>query len=187
VRSLPSAAGLTLAELPAAIESGRVKAMVIENSIAGRFTAVNQELMEALPRLEFLAVFDSYADTPLGKLAHAILPTAMYPEKDGTFTSYDRTVQRLRTAVPPMGEARTITDVLSRLSRQMGYAMTYRNSAHVMDEIARLVPGYGGITYARLERNGVNAPTMSYSDAGTPILAPGSILNPQLVSTNGSR
>ena len=56
-----------------------------------------------------------------------------------------------------------------------------------MDEIARLVPGYGGITYARLERNGVNAPTMSYSDAGTPILEPGSILKPQLVSTNGSR
>jgi predicted molibdopterin-dependent oxidoreductase YjgC len=187
VRSLPGAAGLTLAELPAAIEAGRIKAMVIENSIAGRFTAVNEELMEALPRIEFLAVFDSYADTPLGKLAHAILPMAMYPEKDGTFTSYDRTVQRLRTAVPPMGEAKTVTDVLSRLARHMGYAMTYRNSAHVMDEIARLVPGYGGITYARLERQGVNAPAMTYSDAGSPILEPGSTLKPQLVSTSRSR
>ncbi|MDQ2655043.1 MAG: molybdopterin-dependent oxidoreductase [Chloroflexota bacterium] len=187
VRSLPGSAGLTLAELPAAIEAGKIKAMVIGNSIAGRFDAVNPELMEALPRLEFLAVFDAYADTPLGKLAHAILPLAMSLEKDGTFTSYDRTVQRLRTAVPPMGEAKTITDVLSRLSRRMGYAMTYRNSAHIMDEIARLAPGYGGITYARLERNGVSAPTLSYSDAGTPILEPGSILTPQLVSTNGSR
>ena len=86
-----------------------------------------------------------------------------------------------------MGEAKTITDVLSRLSRRLGYAMTYRNSAHIMDEIARLAPGYGGITYARLERSGVSVPTMSYSDAGTPILEPGSILKPQLVSTNGSR
>jgi predicted molibdopterin-dependent oxidoreductase YjgC len=69
----------------------------------------------------------------------------------------------------------------------MGYAMTYRNSAHVMDEIARLVPGYGGITYARLERQGVNAPAMTYSDAGSPILEPGSTLKPQLVSTSRSR
>ena len=38
-----------------------------------------------------------------------------------------------------------------------------------------------------LERNGVNAPTMTYADAGTPILEPGSILKPQLVSTNRSR
>lgn len=157
--------------------------MVVGNSIDGRFSAVNSALMEALPRLEFLAVFDAYADTPLGKLAHVILPMAMSLEKDGTFTSFDRTVQRLRTAVPPMGEAKTITDVLSRLSRRLGYAMSYRNSAHVMDEVAKLVPGYGGITYARLERNGVVAPTMSYTDAGTPILEPGVILKPQLVSS----
>ena len=49
--------------------------------------------------------------------------------------------------------------------------MSYRGPAQVMDEIAKLVPGYGGITYARLERHGVNVPSASYSDAGTPILS----------------
>ena len=38
------------------------------------------------------------------------------------------------------------------LAQRLGYVMPYRNSAQVMDEIARLVPGYAGITYARLER-----------------------------------
>jgi hypothetical protein len=42
-----------------------------------------------------------------------------------------------------------------------------------MAEIARLVPGYGGVSYARLERNGVNVPTASIADAGSPILAVG--------------
>jgi predicted molibdopterin-dependent oxidoreductase YjgC len=54
----------------------------------------------------------------------------------------------------------------------MGYGMAYRGPARVADEIAKLVPGYGGVTYARLERNGVHVPATSYIDAGTPMLTP---------------
>jgi predicted molibdopterin-dependent oxidoreductase YjgC len=125
-----------------------------------------------LPSLEFLVVTDFYAGTPLGKLADVVLPVAMSMEKDGTFTSFDRTVQRLRAAVPPMGEAKGAIDIFSRIAQRMGYGMTYRGPAQVADEIAKLVPGYGGITYARLERNGVHVPATSYIDAGTPILSP---------------
>ena len=39
-------------------------------------------------------------------------------------------------------------------------------------EIAKLVPGYGGVTCARLERHGVHAPVTSYIDTGTPLLSP---------------
>jgi predicted molibdopterin-dependent oxidoreductase YjgC len=54
----------------------------------------------------------------------------------------------------------------------MGYGMSYRGPARVADEIAKLVPGYGGITYARLERQGVHVPAASYIDGGTPLLSP---------------
>lgn len=181
VRNLPASIGLSISELPAAIASGRVKAMIIGNTIAGRFAAVDPVLTAALANLEFLAVIDAYADTPLAAMAHVVLPQAMSLEKDGSFTAYDRTVQRVRAAVPAMGEARSTVDILTRLARRMGYGLSFRNSAQVMDEIARLVPGYGGITYARLERSGVSAPTASYADAGTAILEPGAILRPQLV------
>ena len=40
-------------------------------------------------------------------------------------------------------------------------------------EIAKIVPGYGGITYARLERGGLVAPVATFMAEGTPILAPG--------------
>jgi predicted molibdopterin-dependent oxidoreductase YjgC len=173
VRHLPSTAGLTLEALPEAIETGRVKAMLIGNSVAGRFEAVNLALLAALPKLEFLAVTDFYAGTDLGSLADVVLPMSMSMEKDGTFTSFDRTVQRLRAAVPPMGEARDGIDIISRIASRMGYGMTYRGPARVADEIAKLVPGYGGVTYARLERNGVHAPVTSYIDSGTPLLSPG--------------
>lgn len=171
LRNLPATSGLGLAELPEAITSGQVKALYIGNTLEGRFEALDPALLAVLPRLEFLVVSDAYADSPLAELADVVLPMAMSMEKDGTFTSFDRTVQRLRAAVPPMGEARDGVEIFSRLATRMGYGLSYRNSSQVMDEISRLVPGFGGITYARLERGGVNVPTMSYEDAGTSILS----------------
>jgi formate dehydrogenase major subunit len=181
VRSLPAESGLRLSELPAAIESGRVKAAIVGNTIAGRFEPLDPRLSAALEMLDYLIVTDFYADTPLGRMADVTLPMSMSLEKDGTFTSFDRTVQRIRAAVPPMGEAKSAVEIFSRLSQRMGYGMAFRNSAQVMDEIAKLVPGYGGITYARLERHGVSTPTVSYADAGTPILEVGGPLTPELV------
>jgi predicted molibdopterin-dependent oxidoreductase YjgC len=171
VRHLPDHVGLGIDALPAAIEEGRVKAMLIGNSIAGRFESLDPALLAALPKLEFLVVTDYYEDTPLGNLAHVVLPMAMAMEKDGTFTAFDRTVQRVRIAVPPMGESRGAIDIFSLIARRMGYGMNFRGPAQIMDEIAKLVPGYGGITYARLERQGVKVPSSSYGDAGTPILS----------------
>lgn len=178
--ALPSQPGLSAAELPAAISSGQVKAMIVNNTIAGRHAALDPDLLTALEKLEFLVVTDAYADTPLTRIAHVALPFAMSMEKDGTFTSYDRVVQRVRIAVPPMGEAKNGLDIYSALARRLGYVMPYRNSAQVMDEITRAVPGYAGITYARLERQGVSTPTASYADAGTPLLEPGAGIAPKL-------
>ena len=137
-----------------------------------------------LDKLEYLVVADHY-DSPLAKRAHAALPLAMFMEKDGTFTNFDRTVQRLRAAVPAMGEAKSGVEIVSSLARRMGYNLEQRHPAQVMAEIARVVPGYGGVTYARLERNGINVPAATFADVGTPILTAGpdgtAALSPALI------
>ena len=172
VRSLPQGPGLSIDALINAIDQSIVTAMYIENTIGGRFAEVHPRLMAVLPKLQFLAVADFYADTPLGRLAHVILPLAMSLEKDGCFVSFDRTVQRVRASVPPMGEAKSGVEIVSLVASRMGYGLENRHPSQVMAEIARIVPGYGGISYARLERHGLNVPTASFVDAGTPILSP---------------
>ncbi|MFM9105662.1 MAG: hypothetical protein ACKOWF_03055, partial [Chloroflexota bacterium] len=86
---------------------------------------------------------------------------------------YDPPDHRLRAAIPAMGEAKPGHEILGRIARRMGYMVPERHAAQLMTDIARLVPGYGGISYARLERGGITVPSGHYADGGTPILAPG--------------
>jgi predicted molibdopterin-dependent oxidoreductase YjgC len=165
--------------------------MLIENPIGGRRAPLDPALAAALPKLEYLVVADHYENTPLSEHAHAVLPLAMAMEKDGTFTAHDRTVQRLRAAVPAMGEAKSGTEIVARIARRMGYGLEDRHPAHVMAEIARVVPGYSGISYARLERHGINVPTAGVADPGSPIYpiaADASLaLSPRLVPASPPR
>lgn len=169
VRSLPTTPGVALENLPEAIESGRIKAMWIEGGLATQTVFPDVKLFEALRKLEFLVVSDAY-DSPLANLAHVVLPLSMNLEKDGTFTSFDRTVQRVRAAVPPPGDARDGTDIYGAVATRMGYALAYPHPSQVMAEISSLVPGYAGVSYARLERGGIVTPVEAFRGEGKSIL-----------------
>lgn len=188
VRSLPANDGIGNDGLIEAIERGQIKAMYIEGNIGGRFVDVDPRLTEALRSIEFLVVADSY-DSPLAQVAHVVLPRALSLEKDGTFTSFDRTVQRVRAATPPMGEAKSGIDIIALLSQRMGYGLELMHPAQIMAEISRLAPDYGGVTYARLERGGLSVPVASFLDPGTPILTTSTdgtvALTPSLLAAAG--
>jgi predicted molibdopterin-dependent oxidoreductase YjgC len=124
---------------------------------------------EALRRLDLLVVQDIFL-TQTGRLAHVVLPAAASAEKDGTFTNTERRVQRVRKAVDPPGQARTDWAILADLSRRLGYAMDYADASAIQDEIARVAPIYGGITYERLDRGGLQWPCPTRDHPGTPVL-----------------
>ncbi len=91
--------------IPAAYE-GKLKAMYLvgENPVLSEPDA--NHAVEALSRLDFLVVQDIFL-TETAKLAHVVLPGVSFAEKDGTFTSTERRVQRVRKAVSPAGNARS--------------------------------------------------------------------------------
>ncbi len=169
VRQLPARPGIPAADLPAAIARGDVRALYIEGTLDGGNEALDPRLMAALPKLELLIVADIFA-SPLTDLAHIVLPVTTSIEKDGSFTNFDRTVQRVRSAVPAPGEARSPFDIIQLIARRFGYAMSYRHPSQVMAEFAQLTDLYSGIAYARLERGGMTVPPAGRVGVGLTVL-----------------
>ncbi len=123
---------------------------------------------KALAAVDFLVVQDIF-HTETTRFADVILPGASFAEKDGTFTNGERRIQRVRKAVPPVAGLAE-WEVICKLSTLMGYPMSYDSPAEIMDEIASLVPIYGGIDYSRLEEKGIQWPCPDKNHPGTTTL-----------------
>jgi len=123
---------------------------------------------KALAGVEFLVVQDIFP-TETTKYAHVILPGASFAEKDGTFTNGERRVQRIRKAIDPIA-GMADWEVISKISTLMGYSMPYTHPSEIMDEIASLVPIYGGISYERIENKGIQWPCPTKDHPGTTTL-----------------
>ncbi|MBI4297073.1 MAG: formate dehydrogenase subunit alpha [Chloroflexi bacterium] len=168
--SLPDKPGLTLMEMWDAALDGRLKAVYLvgENPVLSDADASHVE--KALKNLEFLVVQDIFL-TETARLADVVLPAATFAEKDGTFTNTERRVQRLRIAVLSPGEARPDWLITCQIAQRMGaMGFDFQNPEEIMEEIARLTPSYGGISYPRLESGGLQWPCPTPDHPGTPIL-----------------
>jgi formate dehydrogenase alpha subunit len=169
VKALPDSPGLTVTEMVERAGKGEIKALYIigENPLVSDPDLNHVE--EAFQGLEFLVVQDIFlSDT--AKLAHVVLPSASFAEKDGTFTNTERKVQRVRKAVDLPGAARGDWEIICGLSSRMGYPMDYKDSEAVMREMAMVTPSYGGVTYERLDKEDIYWPCTSAEHRGTPRL-----------------
>jgi len=169
---LPAEPGLTVVEILQAAGEGRIKALYCmgENPVLSDPNSTHT--IEALKKLDLLVVQDLFlSDT--AELAHVVLPSASFAEKDGTFTNTERRVQRVRKAIEPPGQARPDWQIIADLATRMGYPMHYDHPSQIMDEMARLTPIYGGISYERLENGGLQWPCPDPEHPGTPYLHKG--------------
>lgn len=166
---LPSAPGLTAVEMMEAAKEGRVKGLFISGENPMMSYPDRGLVGRALESLEFLAVAEIFP-TETTALADVVLPVASFAEKDGTFTSTERRVQRVRRAVPPPGEARSEVEVAAALLRRLGVPAEYASPEEVMAEIASVTPSYGGISYPRLGAGGLSWPCPDPGHPGTEIL-----------------
>ena len=166
---LPEKVGLTVGEMLDAAHHGEIKAMLImgENPLVS--DPDTRHVQEALSHLDFLVVQDIFL-TETAQLADVVLPGASFAEKDGTFSNTERRVQRVRQAIEPVGNCRPDWQIIADLGTAMGYRMHYHSAEEIMREIALLTPSYGGISYARLEQDGLQWPCPNEKHNGTPYL-----------------
>ncbi len=166
---VPEAEGLTIPSVFEGIEKDEVKAVYIFGENPLRSDPDVNHVTHCLEHVEFLVVQDIFL-TETAQIADVVLPGATFAEKDGTFTSAERRIQRIRKAVEPVGQSKPDWRILMELMQAMGYDKEYTHPHEIFDEMSQLTPTYKGITYERLEKESLQWPCFGAGHPGTPIL-----------------
>ncbi len=169
VSGLSDKVGLKVTEMLPKAYNGEFKALYIigENPLVSDPDLNHAE--KCISNLDFLVVQDIFM-TETAKIADVVLPSACFAEKEGTFSNTERRVQRVRKAVDPPGQAWDDWKITCEIATRMGYPMSYENSRAIFEEIALVTPSYAGLTYDRIEDEGLHWPCPTADHPGTPIL-----------------
>jgi len=164
---IPPTRGWHLSGMFNAMEEGKLRGLYIigENPL---HSEADQGRCERLLRgLEFLVVQDVFL-TPTAQLADIVLPAAAgWCESDGTVTSSERRVQRVRKALDPPTGARDDMAILCELARRLGHDWGQPSPEEVWNELRRLSPMHTGMSYARLDAlGGIQWPCYDESHPG---------------------
>lgn len=163
--ALPEGEGLNAGQILHGCQTGEIKGLYIAGENPPAVYPDRDAVMKSLRNVEFLVVQDMFM-TETAEMAHVVLPTASFAEKTGTFTSAERFVQLLTPARSLPG-VKTDLEIFQALASSMGApSMTYAGPEAVMDEIARVVPVYQGISYSRLADGPLQWPCLDEEDTG---------------------
>lgn len=168
-KELSQKLGLTIPDMLSGITDGTVKALYVLGENPALSDPDKTHVDKALKEVDLLVVQDIFL-TETAEMAHVVLPGTTFAEKDGTFVNTERRVMRVRQAIDPVGESRPDWQIIQELSTRFGYEMNYDSPEAIMEEIAALTPSYGGISYDRLEGEGLQWPCPNKDHPGTKFL-----------------
>jgi formate dehydrogenase major subunit len=152
--TVPPVRGWHLSAMFDAMERGDLTALYVIGENPLQSEADRHRTERLLRGLEFMVVQDMFLTATAG-LADVVLPAAAaWAESDGTVTSSERRVQRVRRALAPPGEARDDLAIIFDIARGLGHDWGEPSAEAVWDELRRLSPVHAGISYARLESEG---------------------------------
>ena len=148
--TLPPNPGLDNHMMIDAIHEGKLKAMYLFGEEMSLVDSNANFVGDALSKLEFFVVQEIFFSETC-QFADVILPASPSLEKDGTFTSTERRIQRLYQALEPLGESRPDWKIIQDVANQLGAGWKYEHPSQIYEEIADLTPLFAGVTYERLE------------------------------------
>ena len=168
---LPAEPGMNVTEMLDAAGDGRLKALYVIGENPAVSDADTHHVVEALGRLDLLVVQEIFL-TQTAELATVVLPAAVgWCESEGTVTSSDRRVQRVRRALQPPPGVRDDADVLQDLARRLGAEWwRHQTAEELWDEVRTMSPLHGGMRYDRLDQGGLQWPCPDERHPGTPFL-----------------
>ena len=151
---VPPRKGLHLTQMFEAMEDGTLRALYVIGENPAQSEADVKRARHLMEGLEFMVVQDIFL-TRTAQMADVVFPAAAdWCEAEGTVTSSERRVQRVRPALQPPGEARTDSSIISSLAASMGHGWGMPSAEEVWDELRSLSPMHRGMAYRRLEDHG---------------------------------
>jgi assimilatory nitrate reductase catalytic subunit len=158
---LPTERGRAYPDIVNAVMSGTIKGLwIIATNPVVSFP--NRDVLEqALARLDLLVVQDGF-ENPTTALADVVLPSAIWGEKEGTYTNSERRVSRVRAGVAPPGDARSDFDIVLAVADRWGCRDElfggWTSPRDAFEEWRRVSAGrpcdYSGITWERIDEAG---------------------------------
>jgi len=151
---IPTSRGWHLSQMFEAMEAGELTACYIIGENPLRSEADTARARELLEGLEHLVVQDMFL-TDTADLADVVLPaTATWCEAEGTVTSSERRVQRVRKALEPPPGARDDIEIICDIGNRLGADWGHPSAEDVWNELRLLSPMHTGMSYDRLEKLG---------------------------------
>lgn len=147
---LPSSQGLDNHQMVDAIHAGALRSLYLIGEEMGIVDSNANYVAAAFQKLEFLVVQDVFFSHTC-RFADVVLPASPSLEKEGTFTSTERRIQRLYRVFEPLAGSRPDWAIIQDIANRLGAGWCYGRPSEVMDEIASLTPLMAGVNYQRLE------------------------------------
>lgn len=169
---IPSRKGLNQLQMVDSAGTGELKALWAIGYDVFFSNANGHETERSLRELDFVIVQDMFMNETAERFADVFLPAATSYEKDGTFMNAERRVQRVRKVLEPRGNARSDWEIVCDIARAMdcGEHFGFASAGEIWDEVRAVWPASRGITYERLDKQGVQWPCMDEDDPGQEVL-----------------
>jgi len=152
--TIPPRHGMHLTQMFAAMERGDLTALYCIGENPAQSEADVAHAIGLLEGLDHFVVQDIFL-TKTAQLADVVLPaTAAWCETEGTVTSSERRVQRVRKAIEPPQGARDDVDILCEVAGRLGRDWRYDSAEAIWDELRSLSPLHRGMSWRRLEELG---------------------------------
>lgn len=120
-------------------------------------------LAEALDQAGFVVVQELFL-TETARRADVVFPAQSFAEREGTFTSGERRVQRFYPVIYPIQDARPDFVIIAQVARKLGHMLEMASPAKVFQQIASEIPLYQGLSYPRLAEVEEQWPPVGRSD-----------------------
>ncbi|MGC2160916.1 MAG: formate dehydrogenase subunit alpha [Silvibacterium sp.] len=146
---LPTNNGLDNHEMVEQIHADKLKAMYLIGEDMYSADSNANFVGDAFSKLDFFVVQDCFFSLTC-RYADVVLPASPALEKEGTFVSTERRIQRLYQVMEPLGESKPDWKIIQEIAQRLGADWNYTHPADVMHECAVLAPMFAGVTYERL-------------------------------------